>query len=119
MATTKINFSRSTGRLSRSTANWAKLIKEREDVAGSVLILVDLARDAAALADAARREEDGRLYLAAAARLQQLVDVVERRSGDGDSGSAGGGVDDGGSEDDGADELALVLRSGPTLGDAA
>lgn len=85
------------------------------------MILVDLARDAAALADAARKAEDGRLYLSAAIRLQQLVDVVERRTRDGDSGGADadGGVDERGSDDDGADELALVLRSGPTMGDAA
>lgn len=113
MATTKINFSRTNGRLSKATKSWADSVKARPDVPGSVLILVELARDAAGLADAARRAEDGRLYLSTASRLQQLIDLVERRSRD-DRGDVGGGS--GGAVEDGwAGELADVLRSGPSL----
>lgn len=97
-------FGSGRGRLGRVTRAWAAVPRP-----GAAAILVELAKDAADLADAARSERNGAVYLSAAARLQSLVDRVERSSS-GDRGCRG---------DDGDDGLADDLGAGPEMGDAA
>lgn len=105
-----INFGRGRpGRLGAATRRWADAL----EVDGSRVVLVQLARDAADLADAARSAGEGSLYLSAASRLQQLMDRVERGSRDGDPGAAGVGADDW------ARELARLMGAGPEVGDAS
>lgn len=94
------------GRLAKVTAGWADSVRDRSDPGGSVLILLELALDAARLADAARRDGNGSLYLSAATRLQQLMDRVDR------------GVGRDGVESAGGDDLAAELGSGPEVFDA-
>jgi hypothetical protein len=104
-----INFSRGRGRLVTATRKWADSLGDGSDLPGSALILVELARDAANLADSARNAGDGRLYLSAAARLEALMVRCERAvSGDGGGGAAGDGVDD----------LADVMGAGPEVRDS-
>lgn len=103
-----INFGRGRpGRLGKAARDWGDSVRKSADSGGSVLILVELARDAADLADRARAAGNGSLYLSAATRLQQLVDRVER----GGRGDGGLGADDAG--------LAGELGAGPEVGDAA
>lgn len=102
-----------TGRLGRAARKWAKERRESGDLGGSKLILVELAQDAADLADRAR-EEDPRVYLAAASRLQQLIMAVER---DRDGGRSAGPSD--ARIDSWAAEMAELMRSGPNVGDGA
>ncbi|GAB3750079.1 hypothetical protein [Microlunatus parietis] len=82
------------------------------DLTGMDGITAEIARGAADLVDAARRQQDPRLWLSASGRLLALVGQLDRRPGT--------VPDDGGGDrdDDGEpDELAAALGSGPTLGD--
>lgn len=101
-------FGSGRGRLGKATRAWAAV--PRPD---SAAVLVELAKDAADLADAARSERNGAVYLRAAERLQSLIERVERSSGD-----RGPGAGDAG-DDGGAGELADELGAGPEVGDAA
>lgn len=58
------------GRLGRVARVWAE---KRRGVDYEAAVLVELAIDAADMADRAREMQDDRLYLAAATRLQQLM----------------------------------------------
>lgn len=104
-----INFGGGRGRLAKATRAWSETVKARPDLPGAVLVMIELARDAADLADAARIEGDGRLYLAAAGRLQTLMAQAERLASH---------DDDNNRADDWSDELARLLGSAPSLGDA-
>lgn len=99
-------FGSGKGRLGRATREWASSAA----LSGAAGVLAELAKDAADLADLARSQENGSAYLSAAARLQSLVERVER-SGDR---SARGSGDDGG-----AGGLAAELGAGPEVGDSA
>ena len=103
-------FGRDRGRLAKATRAWADSLRVDGKLPGSAAILVELARDAANLADGARRAEDGRLYLSAATRLEALMTRAERAV----AGDRGRGA----SRDDG-DDLADELGAGPEGGDAA
>jgi hypothetical protein len=110
-----IMFGDGDGRLAKAATRWAELVLARADIPGSVglpgsvFVMVELARDAASLADAARSEGDGRLYLAAANRLQTIMAQAERLASRDDDRSGA---------DDWSDELARLLGSAPTMGDA-
>lgn len=75
----------------------------------------DLARDLADLTDAARRDQDARLFLAASGRLAQVLG----RMGVGGFSAQGGGDDDGGAGPDIPAGLAAALGGTPADGDNA
>lgn len=82
------------------------------DLSGFDGITAEIARGAADLVDAARRQQDPKLWLSAAGRLLALTAQLDRRPGT--------VPDDGGGDrdDDGEpDPLADALGAGPTMGD--
>lgn len=79
-------------------------------LAGMDAITAAVARDAADLVDAARRQQDPKLWLQAVARLLALTGQLDDRP-------AAVPGDDGGGGDDGPDGLADALGSGPSMGD--
>lgn len=93
------------GRLGRVVRNWAEEARERPDSSRFLAAIVELAVDAADIADQSRAS-DVRTYLAAATRLQHLMVVAER------------GRDDG-SGDPWAAEFERIVGSDPVLGDAS
>lgn len=95
-----------TGRLGRAVRAWVKI--EKDGAEPGRLVMLELIVAAADLADRARAAGQDRRELQALMRLSQWVGAVDRDRG-------GGGEPAG---DDWADELAAVLRSGPSLGDA-
>ena len=88
-------------------------LKDRE-LSGFDRITAEIAGGSADLVDAARRQQDPKLWLSASQRLLALVSQL--------SGDRGARPDDGGGDrdDDGGepDELADALGAGPTMGDA-
>lgn len=84
--------------------------------AGSRRITAELALDVADLVDGARKLQDPSRYLAAADRLERLVEKLELGdvAGAGDDGRAGAGE-----AADEPDPLAGIVGAGPSLGDAA
>lgn len=82
------------------------------DLAGFDGITAEIARGAADLVDAARRQQDPRLWLSASGRLLALVGQLEDRPA---------AVPDDGGDDRGGepDELDSILGTGPTMGDGA
>lgn len=70
-----INFGTGKGRLAVATKRWAAGLES--DLPGSVLVLVELARDAANLADGAREAGEASAYLRAVQTLRSLITEVE------------------------------------------
>lgn len=96
------------GRLGTAARRWAKQREESLIIDSQVSVLIQLAIDAADMADRARDDGEDRLYLAAASRLQQLM-----RAAIYDDGSGGTGF---GSGDPWAAEMARIMGSTPGMG---
>ena len=93
------------GRLGQVVRSWAMRFRRVETSADTeAAVLVELAIDAADMADRARYARDDRIYLAAATRLQTLIRAVVH----GDSGN--------GYADTWADEMARAMGAGPGMG---
>ena len=98
-------------RLGKATRDWVTNRRNASSaLAGDILIMFELAIDAADMADRARTSGDDRVYLAAAMRLQQLI----RAANYDDIGGAGFGSGDPWSAD-----LARAMGTGAGMGNTA